>query len=44
MEVSVSGRRKILTAITQGKALSAFTDVRVVEVRDDQTLVVEPLN
>jgi hypothetical protein len=43
IEVSVSGRRKILSAITSGKKLDAFTDVKVVEARDDETLVVEPL-
>jgi len=43
VEVSVSGRKKILPAITHGKTLSAFTDVKVVEARDDDTLVVEPL-
>jgi hypothetical protein len=43
VEVSVSGRRKILPAITHGKSLAAFTDVKVIEARDDDTLVVEPL-
>ena len=43
VEVSVSGRKKILKAVTKGAELAAFTDVKVVDVRDDDTLVVEPL-
>jgi hypothetical protein len=43
VEVSVSGRLKVLTAISNGGEIPAFTDVRVVDVRDDETLVVEPL-
>ena len=43
VEVSVSGRKKILAAITDGKELDAFTDVRIIDVRDDETLIVEPL-
>ena len=43
VEVSVSGRKKILKAITKGSELAAFTDVKVIDVRDDDTLVVEPL-
>lgn len=43
VEVSVSGRRKILAAVTQGDELKAFTDVKIVDVRDDKMLIVEPL-
>lgn len=42
VEVSVSGRRKILQAISTGPGIEAFRDVRVVEARDDEVLVVEP--
>ncbi len=41
VEVDVSGRRKVLEAISNGEKLDQFSSVRVVEVRDDQTLVVE---
>lgn len=42
VRVSVSGRSMIVAAISSGPALEAFTDVTVVEARDDQTLIVEP--
>ena len=41
VEVDVSGRRKVLEAISTGEKLDQFSSVHVVEVRDDQTLVVE---
>jgi len=41
VEVDVSGRRKTLEAISTGEKLDQFSSVTVVEVRDDQTLVVE---
>jgi len=41
VEVNVSGRRKVLDAVTRGDKITEFSSVRVVEVRDDQTLVVE---
>ena len=44
VEVDVSGRRKVLEAVTQGARINEFASVRVVEIRDDQTLVVEPLD
>ena len=44
VEVDVSGRRKVLEAISTGEKLEQFTSVRVSEVRDDQTLVVESAN
>ena len=43
VEVDVSGRRKVLEAVGQGEKISEFSTVRVVAVRDDQTLIVEPL-
>ena len=40
VQVTVSGRLMTLDAVSDGPALDAFTDVLVVDVRDDQTLVV----
>ena len=42
IEVSVSGRKKVLPAVSNGGQIEAFTAVKVVDVRDDDTLVVEP--
>ena len=42
IEVSVSGRKKVLPAVSNGAQIEAFTAVKVVDVRDDDTLVVEP--
>ena len=42
VQVTVSGRQKILRAISNGPQLEAFTDVRIVEARGDETMVVEP--
>jgi len=44
IEVSVSGRKKVLKAVSAGPEIAAFSDVKVLEVRDDETLVVEPLS
>ena len=44
VEVSVSGRKKVLKAISSGPKINAFSDVKVIEVRDDETLVVEPVD
>ena len=44
VEVAVSGRRKILAAVSNNKKIASFQAVRIVEVRDDSTLVVEPLD
>lgn len=41
VEVDVSGRRKVLEAISTGERFGEFSSVRVVSVRDDGTLVVE---
>lgn len=43
VEINISGRRKIMNAKTQGEELAAFTSVKVIEVGDDETLVVEPV-
>lgn len=42
IEVDVSGRRKIVDAISRGGAITQFTSVRVLEVRDDGAMIVEP--
>ena len=42
VEVSVSGRRMILQATSSGAAIPAFAQVKVVAVRDDDSLVVAP--
>jgi hypothetical protein len=39
VEVSVSGRKKIVPAISDGPRFEAFSDVRIIDVRDDETLV-----
>ena len=43
VEVTVSGRKKVLRAVSTGARIEAFSAVTVVDVRDDDTLVVEPL-
>jgi hypothetical protein len=44
VEVSVSGRKKVVRAVNRSpEEIQAFSDVRVVEVRDDETLIVEKL-
>ena len=43
VEVDVSGRRKVLEAVSTGAKLDQFSSVKVVEIRDDNTLVVEAL-
>jgi hypothetical protein len=43
VEVSVSGRRKVLRAVSAGPQLLAFSDVKIIDARDDETLVVEAL-
>jgi hypothetical protein len=43
VRVSVSGRSMIVNAVSAGPAIEAFADIKVVDVRDDQTLIVEPL-
>ena len=44
VQVSVSGRLMTLTAVSAGPALPAFTSAKVVEVRDDGALVIEPVD
>lgn len=43
VRVSVSGRSMIVAAVSAGPAFEAFTDITVLDVRDDQTLVVGPI-
>ena len=43
IQVTISGRLKTVAAISNGKEIATFSDVKVVEARDDGTLVVEPL-
>lgn len=42
VRVSVSGRSMIVSANSTGPAIEAFSDVKVVDVRDDETLIVQP--
>ena len=44
VQVSVSGRLMTLDAVSRGPELAAFADVKVIDTRDDHTLVVEPLS
>lgn len=44
VEVSVSGRKKVISAVSEGPRLEAFSNVRIVAVRDDDTLVAGPLS
>jgi hypothetical protein len=41
VEITVSGRRKVVNARTRGPEIAAFAHVKVVEVGDDESLVVE---
>lgn len=43
VRVSVSGRSMIVAAVSIGPAIPAFTDVTILEARDDQTLIVQPV-
>jgi hypothetical protein len=43
VEVSVSGRRKIIRAISNGPAIESFAEVVVLEVIDHRELVVQPV-
>jgi len=43
VQVSVSGRLMTRPAVSNGPALEAFASVKVVDVRDDEMLVVEPV-
>jgi hypothetical protein len=43
VQVSVSGRLMTMDAVSIGPAIPEFADVKVVDVRDDQTLIVAPL-
>ena len=41
IEVNVSGRRKIMRAVSQSDEIAAFTAITVIAAEDDDTLVVE---
>ena len=42
VEVTISGRRMVKPAVSTGPKIDAFTDVTILNVQDDETLVVEP--
>ncbi len=44
VQVTISGRRKILPATSAGPAFESFADVTVQSVMDDETLVVRPVS
>ena len=44
VEVDVSGRRKVLEAVSEGDKLAEFSSVKILSVRDDGILVVEPVS
>lgn len=44
VRVNVQGRSMILPAVSNGEALASFSEVRILESRDDKTLVVGPLD
>jgi hypothetical protein len=44
VQVSVSGRLMTIDAVSTGPAIAEFADVKVVDARDDNTLVVAPLD
>ncbi len=43
VEVSVSGRRKVVRAVSAGPRFEAFAEVKIVDARDDATLVAGPM-
>ncbi|NNF08074.1 MAG: hypothetical protein HKN21_15025 [Candidatus Eisenbacteria bacterium] len=42
VEVSVSGRKKIIRASSNGDEIPAFTEVKVIGTKDDESVIVEP--
>jgi len=42
VEVEVSGRRKVVRALSAGSAIDSFTEVRVIEVKDNREVIVQP--
>jgi hypothetical protein len=42
VELTVSGRRKVMAAISNGGPLEVFSAVKIVGVRDDDVFIVEP--
>ncbi len=43
VQVTISGRRKVLPAISAGPAFESFSEVTVQSVMDDETLIVKPM-
>ena len=43
VEVTVSGRKKVIRAVSAGPRFEAFSDVKIVDARDDDTLVAGPV-
>ncbi|MDA1315601.1 MAG: hypothetical protein O2968_19910 [Acidobacteria bacterium] len=44
VEVTVSGRRKVLPAISNGEKIAAFQRVKIVAVEGEDTFIVEPVS
>jgi hypothetical protein len=44
VEVSVSGRKKVMSAVSADQAIESFTNVKVIDVRDDETLIVQVIH
>ena len=42
VQITVGGTERVLAAKTRGPAIESFTTVKVIEVEDDGTLIVEP--
>ena len=42
VEVEVSGRRKVIRALSTGPAIDSFAEVRVIEVKDNREVIVQP--
>ncbi|MBI1371260.1 MAG: hypothetical protein GC159_00655 [Phycisphaera sp.] len=43
VEVTIGGRKSVMSAVSSADSIDSFTTVKVIEVRDDGVLVVEPL-
>jgi len=44
VQVTISGRKKIMSAVSEGPAIDSFAAVTIVETRDDETLIVKPVD
>lgn len=42
VEIAVNGRRKVLPAVSTGDAIASFAAVKVLDVQETETLIVEP--